>query len=180
MIAEFLKCSFICVASIASVVAAGVGIVRAINYIEDNVYAVKETMRKILYTVVALHLFLLMCGMSIWHFLFSLSMQYAFHCFFETYPVIKPEDPKFIYGVLGSLVNHFLLIHMFVKNHSGIITIIFSFVLIWVTPFCFFFTMSATDDVPFVRRTGRPTKTFAGMALDWVMNLGKKDESTTN
>lgn len=171
MILEFLKSSFVFIFCISLIVLAGVAIVRSIDYIEDNIYAVKEKMQLVVYAVIGMHIYMLLTGMPIWHMAFSLSIQWAFFQFFDTYPIVRPEDPKFIYGVVASLVNHFLLIRLFINNGTGLINIILSFVVIWVTPFCFFFTMSAADDVPFVKKSGKPTKTFAAQALDMLMNF---------
>ncbi len=179
MAIEIIKISLVLISVVLLVVLGGVAIVRSIEYVEENIYAVKGTIEKILYTVVALHAYMLYLGMPILHCLFSLSIQYAFHCFFSNYPIIKPEDPKFIYGVVGSLINHLLLIRMFVINSSNLFSIIFSFILIWVTPFSFFFTMSASENIMFLRPGGKPVKTFAGMALDWLLNLGKKNAKFT-
>lgn len=174
MIFEFLKTSFIFVAVIATLAIAGVAIVRSIDYIEENTYAVKSRIQAVVYTVIGLHAYMMFIGMPIWHVLLSLSIQYAFNCFFESYPVVRPEDPKFIYGVLGSLVNHFLLIRVFIQQSSSFVTVALCFVIIWTTPFCFFFTMSASEDALFIKKTGKGTKTYAGLALDWLWNFGRK------
>lgn len=174
MILEFLKTTAIFISIIGVIIIGGVAIVRSIEYIEENTYAVKDTIQKIVYTVMALHVYMLYMGMPLWHALFSMSIQYAFHCFFDVYPVIRPEDPKFIYGVLGSLVNHFLLIRMFINQSSGFVTVVLCFIIIWMTPFCFFFTMSASEDALFVKKTGKGTKTYVGIALEWLWNFGRE------
>lgn len=173
MILDILKFSFIFICIILTIVLGGIGVVRSVEYLEENMYAVKSVIERIVYTVVFLHLYMLYLGMPFWHFLFSLSIQYSFNCFFAHYPIIQPEDPKFIFGVVGSLINHLLLIRMFVIQSSNLFSIISSFILIWITPFSFFFTMSASENIMLLKSDGRPVKTFAGMALDWLMNFGK-------
>lgn len=171
MILDFLKTSFTLIICISLVVAVGVTIVRSIEYIENNIYGVKDTIMKILFTVIALHLYFLFLGMPFWHLIFSLSIQAVFYSLFDVYPMVKPEDPKFLYGVFASLINHFLLVRLFMNRETGIIHIMLCFIIIWTTPFCFFFTMSATDDVPFIPASGRTTKTLAGKLIEWMMNF---------
>ena len=178
MIAEFLKSTFTLLAVIGIFVGLCVLIIRSVRHIENNVYGVKETIRKIVFAVIALHIYLLYIGVPLWHLAFSLTIQYAFYQFFDSYPVIKPEDPKFLYAVIASLVNHFLMIRVFIVHEIGVINIVLCFLHIWTTPFCFFFTMSASDNLMFLskdaKKSNRPTKTFAGQALDWLLNIRNK------
>ncbi|KAI4291320.1 hypothetical protein PAPHI01_0594 [Pancytospora philotis] len=174
MIYEFFRNSFLFVFVIALIIVFGIAVARFIDYIGDNTYAMKDTLQTVVYTVMGLHIYMMFIGMPLWHVLFSLSIQYAFNCFFEVYPVVKPEDPKFIYGVLASLVNHFLLIRMFIKNTSNLLNVALCFVLIWATPFCFFFTMSAAEDFMFVDGSRRVTKTYFSRLVTWLWNFGRE------
>lgn len=174
MLFEFLKTTLIFITVITAVVLAGIGIVRGIDYIEENPYAAKERIQMVVYTAIALHAFLLYLRVPIYHLLLSLSIQYALQTLFAAYPLIKPEDPRFIYGVLGSLVNHFLLIKFFVDHSYGVAVVAMSFLVIWTTPFCFFFSMSASEDNLFVKSSGKATKTYAGILLEWLMTVGKR------
>jgi len=162
------------VAFLCGIVGIGIGAVRSINYIEENPYAAKEKIQMIVYGIIASHMFFMIIRLPLYVIIFSLTIQYAFNALFDSYPFIKPEDPKFLYGVLASLVNHFLLIKFFVGHSYGIIVVILSFIIIWATPFCFFFSMSAADDAPFANHSGKSTKTYVGMAFDWLMTIGKK------
>jgi Transmembrane adaptor Erv26 len=178
MIYDFLKSSFIFLSIIALIVAAGVATVRSIDYIEENPYAAKEKIQNLVYFVIFSHLFLLYQGIPLYHLAISLSIQYAFNCFFESYPIIKPEDPKFIYGLIGSLINHFLLIKFFFDKSIGFFSIVLCFIIIWATPFGFFFSMSAAEDNMFIKKAGRPNhKTYVRMAFEALMNIGKKDKN---
>lgn len=175
MLFDFFKISFIFVFIIAAVIGVCIGTIRSIEYIEENTYAAKQKIQNLIYGVLLCHIYLLWAGVPIYHLLLSLSIQYTFNCFMRDYPAIKPEDFRFIYGVVGSLINHFLMIKFFFDRHCGVVTIIFCFILVWATPFAFFFSMSATDDVLFVKNQGQQNvKTYAGMLLDYLLNLGKR------
>lgn len=181
MFLEFLQASLLFVAIVAGIIGGGIGIVRAIDYIEDNPYAAKEKIQMIVHGTMGMHALFLFMGLPIWHILFSFSIQYALHSLFVLYPAIRPEDPRFIYGILGSLVNHFLFIKFFVDENKNILLIILSFIIIWVTPFCFFFSMSASDDNLFVKKNdGKGNKTYAGILVDWLMTVGRKRTAAKN
>jgi hypothetical protein len=178
MIVEFIKTSFIFVAIVALIVGAGVATVRSIDYIEENPYAAKEKIQLVVYFVIFSHSFLLYHGIPIYHLALSLAIQYAFNCFFDVYPVIRPEDPKFIFGLVGSLINHFLLIKFFFDKSLGFISIILCFIIIWTTPFCFFFSMSAAEDNMFIKKSGKSNhKTYVRLAFESLMNLGKSNKN---
>lgn len=176
MFFEFLKISFTFVAVVAAVIGICVGTIRSIEYIEENTYAAKSKIQSIIYICMGFYIFFLLKGLPFWHLLVGLGVQYTFHCLLHTYPAIRPEDPCFLIGVLGSLVNHFLMIKFFFEKSGGVLMIIFAFLLVWLTPFCFFFSMSATDDVLFVKNSHKPVKTYAGMVLDYLLNLGKRQK----
>lgn len=181
MIYEFFKTSAIFVAVVSALIGAGVGVVKAIDYIEENPHAAKSKIQMVVYGVVVAHIYLLITGVSIFHIIFSLVIQYTFNTFFSTYPIVKPEDPRFIFGVIASFVNHFLMIKHFFSLTPTIFSVIISFAIIWITPFCFFFSMSASEDTLFASGSGKKGgKTYAGIALDWVLKLGKKPEKNKN
>ena len=176
MFFEFIKISSIFILIVVAVIAVCVGTIRAIEYIEENTYAAKSKIQNIIYFSMCCYVFFMLKGMPIWQILFGLGVQYTFHCLMNSYPAIRPEDPRFLGGVLGSLVNHFLMIKFFFEKSGNILIIIFAFAIVWLTPFCFFFSMSATDDVLFVKNSNKHVKTYAGMLLDYLLNLGKKNQ----
>lgn len=167
--------SSIFVLIVVTVIAVCIGTIRSIEYIEENTYAAKDKIQKIIYFSMGCYVFFLMKGIPLWHLLMGLGIQYTFHCLMHNYPAVRPEDPRFIGGVIGSLINHFLMIKFFFEKSGNIFLIIFAFAIVWLTPFCFFFSMSATDDVLFVKTQNRQVKTYAGMLLDYCLNLGKKN-----
>lgn len=180
MFLDFLKVSFILVLVIGSLVVLGVGIIKFIDYLEENPYASKHFIQKIVYGSVAFHTVFLLIGISIPQILFSLSIQYSYNCLFDSYPVIRPEDPKFIYGLVGSLINYFLMIRFISMNSIRLLVVVPCFFIVWLTPVCFFFSMSATEDTLFIKKTGRKNKTYAGMLLDFLFSLGRKDKANKN
>lgn len=148
-------------------------IIKFIDYLDENPYASKKVIEKVVYSTVAGHLIFLFIGVPFLQILFSLSIQYSYHCLFDSYPIIKPEDPRFIYGLVGSLINYFLMIR-FVSIHTiGVFLLICSFTIVWITPVCFFFSMSATEETLFIKSKGRENKTYARIALDYISLYSK-------
>lgn len=148
----FLKSLFLVAVSITVLFMFGLGIVNAIDYIEDKAYAAKKHIGTIIQVSSVLHAILLFRGVSILQILFSLSVQYAFYCLLDIYPLVKMDNPYFIYGTVASLLNHFLVIRLiFAKPAVYGLEIVFYFALIWITPFCFFLSLSANDEVLFVK-----------------------------
>lgn len=178
MILNFFKVTSILVLTVGLLISLGLGIIKLIDYLEENPYGSKALIQKIVYTSVAAHLLFLFMGMPILQILLSLSIQYAYHCLFDIYPIVKPEDPRFIYGLVGSLVNYFLMIRFISMSNGSILAIIPYFAIIWSTPIFFFFSMSATEDALFIKKTGKRNKTYAGMAVEWAYSFGTKLKSS--
>lgn len=176
MFFEFIKISLIFVFIVAAIIGVCVGTIRSIDYIEQNTYAAKNKIQNIIYFSMGCYAFFLFKGMPLWQLLIGLAVQYTFHCLMATYPAIKPEDMRFLGGVLGSLVNHFLMIKFFFEKSGSVFLIIFAFTIVWLTPFCFFFSMSATDDLLFIKNPGKPVKTYAGIILDYLLNIRKTNK----
>lgn len=152
MLYVFFKSLLLIATSITSLLGLGLGIVKAIDYIEDKAYAAKKHIEAIIQVSAALHIILLFRGVPIFQILFSLSIQYAFYCILDIYPLVKMDNPYFIYGTIASLLNHFLVIRLiFAKPAVYGLEIVFYFALIWITPFCFFLSLSANDEVLFVK-----------------------------
>ncbi|KAM0681177.1 hypothetical protein GINT2_000371 [Glugoides intestinalis] len=171
MALAYIKSFFILIFVILLLILLGVGIIKFIEYLEDNPYGSKELIQKVVYTSVALHVLLFISGMQILQLAFSLSIQYTYNCMFDSYPFIRPEDPKFIYGLIASLVNYFLMIRFVSMNSIRLIFILPYFLIIWATPICFFFSMSATEDALFIKKGGKKTRTYVGLCLDWLFSL---------
>lgn len=176
MVLNFIYVSFFVILAILCLVAISLGVIKLIDYLEENPYGSKDMIQNVVYASVALHILFLLSGMSYFQLLFSLSIQYCFNTMFDVYPLIKPEDIRFIYGAIGSLVNYFLMIRFISVQKLSLLTIIPYFIIIWATPICFFFSMSASEDNLFLNKPGIKNKTYAGMAIDWVLKFGKKQE----
>jgi uncharacterized membrane protein YagU involved in acid resistance len=169
MILPFAKSLLIFFGSIIALVAVGLGIIKSIEYIEDKAYSAKKKIKNIVLASMFLHLYLLIRGKSIFHTLFSLSIQYSFYCMLDIYPIIKLDNPLFIYGTLASLVNHFLVIRFLFYRRLYTIEVLSIFVLIWITPFCFFISLSANDEVIVVKGK-TTTNTLIGNFLKKILN----------
>lgn len=180
LVLDFFKVSLVLILVIAFVIGIGVAIIKFIDYLEENPYGSKKLIEYILYTAVACHILFLFIGISIPQILFSLSIQYAYHCLFDAYPIIKPEDPKFIYGLVASLVNYFLMIRFISTYNPGLLMIVPCFIIIWITPVCFFFSMSATEDTLFIKTKGKTNVTYAGKFIDWIFKLGREAKALKN
>lgn len=165
MLGVFFKSLFILAASVSGIIGFGVGIIKAIEYIEDKAYAAKKHIEKIIQVSALLHIILLFRGVSILQILFSLTIQYSFFCLLEAYPTIKMENPFFVYGSVASLINHFLVIRFLFTSKIRILEIVFHFLLIWITPFCFFVSLSANDEVLIVSGDRKINNTFIGKIL---------------
>lgn len=152
MMLVFVKSLFLIIGSIGSLLGIGLGIVKSIDYIEDRAYAAKKHIETIVQVSAGLHVVLLLRGVSFLQVLFSLSVQYSFYCLLDMYPLVKMDNPYFIYGTVASLINHFLTIRLiFSRSVVYGMEVVFYFVLIWVTPFCFFLSLSANDEALFVK-----------------------------
>jgi hypothetical protein len=151
MLGLFFKSLFLVVAAVGGLLGIGLGIIKAIDYIEDQAYAAKKHIEKIVQVSMGLHVIMLLRGVSILQILFSLSIQYSFFCLLDLYPLIKMDNPYFIYGTIASLINHFLVIRLLFQHDIYGLEIVLYFLLIWITPFCFFMSLSANDEVIFIK-----------------------------
>ncbi|KAF9764555.1 Testis Expressed Sequence [Nosema granulosis] len=176
MFGIFFKSLLILAGSIIGLLGVGLGIIKAIDYIEDKAFAAKKRIKQIMEVSMALHLYFLIRGGGLFHVLFSLSIQYSFYCMLDIYPIIKLDNPYFIYGTLASLINHFLVIRMLFYRDLYSLEVMAFFLLIWITPFCFFISLSANDEVIVVK--GKTTcNTLVGNLLKKIINREQKTEN---
>lgn len=169
MIIEFFKSIFVFLGAIFGLVGLGLGIIKSIEYIEDKAYSAKNKIKRIIEISMFLHLYLIIRCKSIFQTAFSLSIQYAFYCMLEIYPIVKLDNPYFIYGTLASLVNHFLVIRLLFYRNLYSVEVLFVFALIWITPFCFFISLSANDEVIVVKGK-TTTNTLIGNLFKKLLN----------
>lgn len=176
MFGIFFKSLLFLGGSIIGLLGVGLGIIKAIDYIEDRAFAAKKRIKFIIECSMGLHLYFLIRGGSFLHVLLSLSIQYSFFCMLDIYPIIKLDNPYFIYGTLASLINHFLVIRMLFFKQLYSLEVLVFFLLIWITPFCFFISLSANDEVIVVK--GKTTcNTLIGNLLKKVLNREQKVEN---
>lgn len=159
MLLQFLKSIIIVICLISSLGFAGLGLYKAVEYIEDKTYAAKKKIEQIIITIAILHLFLLFRGVNFFLILYSLSIQGTFYTLLESYPNINPGNPTFILGSVMSLGNHFFILRAMILGKHYIIETLFSFVVfVWATPFCFFLSLSANDEA--LPTKGKKTNTW--------------------
>ncbi|EQB60614.1 tex261-like protein [Vairimorpha apis BRL 01] len=169
MILDFFKSIVVFFGAIGGLVGLGLGIIKSIEYIEDRAYSAKNKIKRIVEISMLLHFYLLLRCKSIFQTIFSLSIQYSFYCMLEIYPIVKLDNPYFIYGTLASLVNHFLVIRMLFYTNLYSFEVLFVFALIWITPFCFFISLSANDEVIVVKGK-TTTNTLIGNFFKKLLN----------
>jgi hypothetical protein len=170
MLGLFFKSLFLVAAAVGGLLGIGLGIIKAIDYIEDQAYAAKKHIETIIQVSMGFHVIMLLRGVSIFQILFSLSIQYSFFCLLDLYPLIKMDNPYFIYGTVASLMNHFLVIRLLFQNNVLGLEIIFYFLLIWITPFCFFISLSANDEVIFVKGKSSSSTLIGNFLKKYVLS----------
>lgn len=159
MFIEFLKSIFVIIAVFGCFAGLGIGMYKAVEYIEDKTYAAKRRIEQIIIAISALHIILVFRGVSIFLVIYSLIIQYIFYTLLETYPNVQAYNPLFIIGSLLALGNHFMMLRAMIIGHNYLIEMVFSFlVFVWATPFCFFLSLSANDDALPVK--GKKTNTL--------------------
>ncbi|KCZ74374.1 hypothetical protein H311_04661, partial [Anncaliia algerae PRA109] len=120
--------------------------------------AAKRRIELIIKIISALHVLLLFRGITKFLILFSLIAQFLFFSLLEDYPAFLPTNAYFLSGTICALINHFLFLRELVVNKLGVIeTIIYFFVFVWITPFCFFLSLSANDENFAVKSKRRET-----------------------
>lgn len=174
-LSNFLLTCIIVALVVLVIILIGIGIIRFIDYLEENPYGSKAAIEKIIFGVYASHVLLLFLGVSLWQILFSLSIQYSYHCLLDSHAEIETSDSRFIYGLVASLINYFLMIRFISMHNTALVYVIPCFLVIWITPVCFFFSMSATEDAPFKKPRRGESKSYGKKILNYLMTLGKKD-----
>lgn len=153
----------------ASIVGAAIGLYKTVIYIEDHTMAFKDRILEIIYTVAALHIVMLFRGVSILQVAFSGFIQYIFYHLYLKYPDFTISDPLLITGSVLALVNHFLTLRLLIFNYY-ILEIIFYFIMcVWFTPFCFYVSLSANEDVMTDLHKRKKVKTVLGDLIGRVL-----------
>ncbi|KAG0436614.1 Testis Expressed Sequence [Dictyocoela muelleri] len=139
----------------------------SIRYIEEHTFAAKNKIDKIIKSIMILHLLPLIRGIGIPIVLFSLLVQLLFYNLLDLYPDIKPSNLQFLFGGFLALVNHFWFLKSAIEKNLYTLEVVFYFVfIVWVTPFCFFMSLSANEDT--LPQQGKKRETWVGK---FVKNL---------
>jgi hypothetical protein len=160
----FLKSIFFIGALLCALIGLGVGLYKAVEFIGDRTFAAKKRIEQIMIAISIFHVLLILRGVNFFLVLYSLSIQYVFYTLLKPYPNIQPSNPVFIAGSVMALGNHFLMLRsMILGNHYMIEMVIGFLVAVWMTPFCFYLSLSANDmALPF---KGRKTSTWIGRLI---------------
>lgn len=156
---------------ISTLAGLGIGLYKAVEYIEDKTYAAKSKIEQIILVISLLHVILLFRGVNFFLIIYSLAIQGLFYTLLEIYPNISPGNPTFIVGSLMALGNHFLMLRAMIIGRHYLLEMIFAFIVfVWATPFCFFLSLSANDEALPIK--GRKTNTWIGR---FVKSITKKN-----
>ncbi|TBT96532.1 putative Erv26-like transmembrane adaptor protein [Hamiltosporidium tvaerminnensis] len=168
----FLNSILILLGLIATIIGLAVGLYKAVQFIEDKTYAAKKRIENIITAVSIFHIFLILRKFSLFLVGFSLCIQFLFYSLLDIYPAILPTNIYFVVGSLMAVINHFLFLRALVKGDHYILEMIFYFiVVVWLTPFCFFLSLSANDETLPVK--GTKTKTRAGELIKRLFDFSE-------
>lgn len=137
--------SFLC--TLIFLIVAGIFIKSSILYLENNPHKSKNFVFFILILSIVLHYLLYLFNFSKIHLIFSIFTQILFLSLFEEYPYMKSNDIRFILGILFTIINHFITIFSVRSKSLGILQVLFSFLIIWISPVIFLFSLSATEEI---------------------------------
>lgn len=171
IVLEFVKSIFIMCLILFGFAGLGLGMYKAVEYIEDRTFAAKRKIEQIIIIISILHIFLIIRGISIFLVIYSLIIQFLFYSLLETYPNIQPTNLYFIIGSILALGNHFLMLRAMILGKNYLIEMVVSFfIFVWCTPFCFFLSLSANDEtIPLKeRKTNTLIKSFVQRLIEKI------------
>lgn len=173
MIGQFLKSIFIVFGLIGALAGLGVGLYKAVEYIEDKTFAAKKKIEQMVIAISIGHVLLIFRGVNFFLVLYSLIIQGIFYTLLEVYPNINPANPTFIIGSILALGNHFLMLRSLILGNYYFVEMIFIFVVfVWTTPFAFFLSLSANDEALPIK--GRKTNTWIGRIVKQILSKENK------
>ncbi|KAF7682435.1 Testis Expressed Protein [Astathelohania contejeani] len=168
MFVLFLKSILALVLVSSIIIGGGIGLYRAVNYIEEHTYAAKHRISIVIRSIMAFHLIVLLRGLPLSITLFSLVVQAIFYQLLDSYPLIRPNDPYFVAGTVLAFINHFLFLKVLVKGYLSLLESGLYFIIgVWTTPFCFFLSLSANDEAIMTKE--RRNATWLGNIFKSVM-----------
>lgn len=168
--------SLIILALLASgIIGAAIGLYKTVVYIEDHTMAFKERILQIIMAVGVIHIIMLFRGVSIFQVIYSGCIQYIFYNLYLKYPYFQISDPFLIVGSLMALINHFLTLRLLIFKFY-IIEVIFYFIFsVWLTPFCFYVSLSANEDVMTDLERKKKVRTVLGDLIGRVVGNVRKN-----
>jgi Transmembrane adaptor Erv26 len=148
-----------------------VGLYRAIHFIENHPTRAKRRIEYMIWILSLTHIFLYLRGFSLPCMVYSLVCQYTFYSMLPDYPNIDSSSPSFLLAVLMVFVNHFWYLVNMIRKQMGVVEIVvYFFVPVWATPFSFFLSLTANDDViAGMYEKKKRVRTFAGKIIDKLL-----------
>lgn len=145
---------------------------KSIHFIEEYPNRAKEKIKLLAYTIWGLHILLLFRGFSLWLVLFSSCTQWLFYNLLEDYPNIETSGAGFITAAILAFVNHGFFLTTMLKNHFGLLEILFYFFgIVWAIPFSIFLSLTANDEIITISGAKKPIRrTMAGKILDTLLS----------
>ncbi|KRH92413.1 hypothetical protein M153_6262000310 [Pseudoloma neurophilia] len=159
----------------AAIVGAAIGLYKTVIYIEDHTIAFKETIFQIIMAVSFLHVVMLFRGVGILQVLFSAIIQFIFYNLYLKYPDFSLTDPFLITGSVMALINHFLVLRLLIFQFWIPEVIFYFFFCVWFTPFCFYVSLSANEDIMTDLHRKKRVRTVLGDLIGRVVNNVKKN-----
>lgn len=159
----------------ALIIGAAIGLYQTVIYIEDHTMAFKDRIKQIIFAIGAIHVFMLFRGVSIFQVLFSGSIQYVFYNLYLKYPDFLISDPLLIIGSIMALVNHFLTLRLLIFNFWVPEIILYFILCVWVTPFCFYVSLSANEDIMTDLHKRKKVQTMLGDLIGRFIGRVKKN-----
>ncbi|KAM0677780.1 hypothetical protein BDAP_001630 [Binucleata daphniae] len=169
---DFIKSLFVICSLCVGLLALGIGLYKAVEYIEDKTFAAKKKIEQIIACICLFHVFMFFRNVGFFLIVYSLVIQYIFYSLLDIYPDIQPSNPSFICGSIMALGNHFFMLRSMILGNFYVLEMIVIFVVaVWCTPFCFFLSLSANDEA--LPTKGKKTNTWIKRIITKMI---KKDE----
>lgn len=156
---DFIKSITVVCGLLVGLLSLGIGLYKAVEYIEDKTFAAKKRIEQIITSICLFHVYMFFRNVGFFLILYSLIIQYMFYTLLDPYPNIQPSNPVFLAGSAMALGNHFFMLRSMILGNFYVLEMVVIFILaVWCTPFCFFLSLSANDEA--LPMKGKKTNTW--------------------
>lgn len=142
---------------------------KTVIYIEDHTMAFKSKLKDIIIFISLFHIILLLRGVNIFQLIYSVSIQFIFYNLYLKYPYFVISDPLLILGSIMALINHFLILRLLVFDYYILEIITYFILCVWFTPFCFYVSLSANDELMTDLHKNKKVRTIIGNMIERVI-----------